>query len=218
MAQSYGFFNSATGDTRQYRAEEFAELFSSFFNSGLANTGNGIGLKVNGGTGISVSVDPGYAILKGYYYKNDTSLSLSIDAADTTLNRIDRVVLKLDLVARTIKAAIKKGSVASTPIAPSLQRDSSVYELSLAQVRVNAKATTVVVTDERLDSSVCGLISIAAGVPDQEMWDKFNMEWNTIKTQWTNWYNNQYSQVGSRTFVSINQPSGATINDIWVDI
>ncbi|GFZ32567.1 hypothetical protein CSC2_30930 [Clostridium zeae] len=218
MAQTYGFFNSATGDTRQYRAEEFAELFSSFFNSGLANTGSGIGLKVNAGTGMVVNIDSGYSVLKGYYYKNDTSLSLSIDAADSVLNRIDRVVLRLDFVARTIKAVVKKGSLASTPVAPVLQRDSSVYELSLAQVKVNAKATTVVIVDERLDKNVCGLVSIAAEVPDQEMWDKFNLDWSNIQNQWNNWFNNQYNKVGSKIFVSTTQPTAVATNDIWVDI
>jgi hypothetical protein len=218
MAQTYGFFNSATGDTRQYRAEEFAELFSSFFNSGLANTGSGIGLKANAGTGMSVNIDSGYGIVKGYYYKNDTNLSLSIDAADSALNRIDRIVLRLDLAARTIKTAVKKGSLASTAVAPLLQRDSSVYELSLAQVKVNAKATTVVVLDERLDKSVCGLVSIAAEVPDQEMWDKFNLDWSNIQNKWDNWFNNQYNKVGSKIFVSTTQPASVALNDIWVDI
>lgn len=218
MAQNYGFFNSAAGDTRQYKAEEFAELFSSFFNSGIANRGSGIGLKVNAGTGMLVNIDVGYAIIQGYYYKNDTSLSLNIHASDTILNRIDRVVLKLDLVARTIKATVKKGSSASSPIAPGLQRDSSVYELSLAQIKVNAKSTTVTVVDERLDDKVCGLVSIAADVPDQEMWDKFNDDWNNIQVQWNNWFNNQYNKVGSRIFVSASQPSSPVANDIWVDI
>lgn len=218
MSQTYGFFNSAAEDTRQYRAEEFAELFSSFFKSGVANTTSGIGLKVSAGAGMTINIDSGYSILNGYYYKNDSSLSLNIDAADSSLNRIDRVVLRLDLVARTIKAAIKKGNIASFPTAPVLQRDSSVFELSLAQVKIVAKATTVIILDERLDNSVCGLVSITADVPDQEMWDKFNLDWTNIQTQWNNWFNNQYNKVGSRTFVSSSTPTSPTTNDIWISI
>lgn len=218
MAERYGFFNSAQGDVRQYSAEEFSELFNCFFSSGISNNGNGAGLKVNSGAGMNVSIDTGYAVIKGYYYKNDTALSLTIDPADSVLNRIDRVVLSLDLISRTIKSKVKKGTSSSSPVAPNITRDSSVYELSLAQIKVNAKATSVIAIDERLDQSVCGFVSIAAGVPDQEMWNKFTSDWNGIKAQWTNWFNNQYNQVGSRTFVSINQPSGAVANDIWIDI
>jgi hypothetical protein len=218
MAQTYGFFNSASGDTRQYRAEEFAELFSSFFNSGLANNGNGIGLKVSLGSGMSVNIDLGYAILKGYYYKNDTSLNLGIDAADVSLSRIDRIVLRLDQVARTIKAVVKKGAENASPSAPELQRDNSIYEISLAQIIVNAKATALIIKDERMNKEVCGLISVAADVPYDDMLDKFNESLSDIKNQWNNWFNNQYKQVGSRIIVSSNQPSPITLNDIWIDI
>lgn len=217
MAESYGFFNSAVNDMREYNAEDFAELFSSFFSSGISNEGSGAGLKVTDNN-LDLTIGVGYAIIKGYYYKNDTPLLLGVDGPDPILNRIDRVVLRLDLNSRTIKVKIKKGNTASTPIVPSLERSSSAYELGLAQVKVIAKSTKLVITDERLDKDVCGLISIAAGVPDQEMWDKFNRDWSSIKTEWNNWYNNQYNKVGSRVFVSINQPGEASINDIWIDI
>lgn len=218
MAENYGFFDNAPGDVREYSATEYAELFNTFFNSGVANIGGAIGLKVLTGASLSINVEIGFAILKGYYYKNDTVINKTLDAADSTLDRIDRVILRLDYINRTIIAAVKKGTISSSPIPPALQRDSSIYELSLAQAFIKAKATTAVITDERLDPEVCGLVSVAAGVPDQEMWDRFSEDWNEIKAEWEAWYTNTYSQVGSRTFIGNDEPAGAALNDVWIDV
>lgn len=218
MSESYGFFNSATNDIRQYDSADYSELFSNFFKTGVANTENGIGLKVVVNSGLNYYVQSGYAIIQGHYYKNTSNISLALDVASATVNRIDRIVLRLDLVARTIKVLVKKGILAVTPVVPALQRDTNVYEISLAQIRINKNTTTGIVTDERLNTTVCGLVSVAASIPDQEMWNQFNTDWTNIKKQWDIWYNNVYNNIGSKTFISANIPTNPVINDIWIDI
>ena len=59
-------------------------------------------------------------------------------------------------------AAVKKGVAASSPSAPALQRDSSVYELAIADVYVPAGATFITapnVTDRRANQMLCGTVS-----------------------------------------------------------
>lgn len=216
MAESYGFFNSATGDERKYRADQFAEFFSIFLNSGIASVNSNVGLKIKPDTGLKINMDTGFALINGYYYKNDSQRAFNIEASDSTLNRIDRAILKLDLAARTITVYIKKGNLASSPAAPSLQRDSSIYELSLAQIVVNARSTAVTVVDERMDKTVCGLISVAANVPVQEMWDIFNSQWAKIQEQWEQWFNNKQNLVNPKIFQGNSIPSGAIAGDIWI--
>ena len=110
------------------------------------------------GTDMNISILPGYAWLEGYLYKIDTEpLVLNLDAAHSELDRIDRVVIRLDkrLEHRYIRAFILKGTPAENPIPSDITRDENTYELSLAQVRVIGGRSLVAqseITDERLNT------------------------------------------------------------------
>ncbi|WP_416175983.1 hypothetical protein [Clostridium sp.] len=92
---------------------------------------------------------------------NDADLILPIDVADGVLNRIDRIVLRLDIEGRAINAVVKKGTFASSPVAPDLQRDADAYELGIADILVSAGAVSVTqanITDLRLNNELCGIV------------------------------------------------------------
>lgn len=90
-----------------------------------------------------------------------------LQAPDSNYDRIDTVVLRLDdnTNVRTCDLYIVKGIPSANPQAPELTRNSSVYELGLANIFV-AKNSTVVpgsrITDTRLDNNRCGYISAIA--------------------------------------------------------
>lgn len=150
MAETFRFFNSVTGDIREYQASEFAEYFGMFIPDGVFVENSVISLGLTNATGLQVRLATGFASIRGYLYKNDAVKSFTLDAADTILNRIDRVVIKLDISNRTIAAVVKKGTLGSSPVPPSLIDTTSVKEIPIAQIRINAKATTGVITDERV--------------------------------------------------------------------
>jgi len=161
MAEQYRFFGSTAGDTRQYNQIEFAEVFSRIFKNGyFPEVGNELQVTSTDPAGMTVEVKSGQAWINGYWYKNDSNKVLTINAADATLNRIDRVVLRLDVVMnRVIEALIIQGTPASNPAAPALTRTSQIYEISLAQIYVAAGVTSIsqsAITDERDDINVCG--------------------------------------------------------------
>lgn len=168
MPEKSGFFDSTATDIRAYPAREFAEYFSRFIKNGIFSGGTFLKVVANG-TDANVSIQTGYGWINGYLYGvYDTALTLPIQAA-TTLDRIDRVVLRLDVSAavRSIKAVVLQGTPSTTPTAPSLTRSGDVYDLSLAQVRVNANTSIVTpsnITDERLNNDVCGIVT---GLIDQ---------------------------------------------------
>ena len=103
-------------------------------------------------------------MIRGYYYglQNDGSgVKTFTHTTEPSLNRIDRIILRLDLTARTIAAVKLIGAAGASPSAPALTRSSTVYELSLAQVLVQAGAAAITaddITDERADDDVCGLV------------------------------------------------------------
>jgi hypothetical protein len=147
MAEHYRFFNSAEDDLREYTAAEFAEYFSRFLSDGLYTVNGRAGLKVSPGTGLSVNIDTGYAFIRGYMYKNDSEMTRTLEPADTMLDRIDRIILSFDEVAREIKVVVKKGTFSSTPQAPAIEVSSTVKEMTLAQVRIRKSSAAISTQD-----------------------------------------------------------------------
>jgi len=207
MAEFSSFFNSVNSD-RRYDAEQFAEYFQQFLTSGVYHKNNVPSLKVRQGTGLQTILEPGSAFIEGYMYRNTADIVFAHDTADATNPRIDRIVLRLDrsVNARYIKAFVKKGVPAINPQPPTLQRDSIIYEISLAQVKINAGATSITsVTDERFNPSVAGLVSSLITVPTDE-----------FQRQWESWFNGIQNQIGVRLLAGSNEPSGAVAGDIWL--
>ena len=164
--ERYMFFDSVDGeDERYYTADEFADYFRQFIRNGIFN-GDGDNLKV--GTeaqDMHTYIKPGYAWIEGYLYKIDTEpLVLEHDIADPELNRIDRIVVRLDerLEHRYVRAFILKGEPAEEPVVPELTRDENVYEIALAQVEILAGKSFIEsyqILDERLNPQVCGVVT-----------------------------------------------------------
>lgn len=116
---------------------------------------------------MNVTMYPGIAWLHydsfgGCVYANTDNLVLSLEMSDASFDRIDRLCIRLEMLNNTCYAYIKKGTAAKTPSAPALQRDNVAYEISVAQIRVGVGVTAINagnITDERLNASVCGLMS-----------------------------------------------------------
>lgn len=159
MAVTYGFFNSVNGD-RKYNAEQMSEYFRGIINEGVYQHLDG-GLAVTAGTGLAVNVAAGRAIIQNRWIQNSAAMSLTIAAASETYARKDAVVIRLNWSSRAISIAVKTGTPAASPVAPSMTRNSTTYEMALAYVNVAANATSVTVTDKRSDSTVCGWVSVA---------------------------------------------------------
>lgn len=170
MAERYSFFNAEVDTSgnydRTYLAEDIASYFASFVGNGVyANSADN--LKIVPSDAMTVAVKAGKGWIKGYYYENDSDLAFLLDNADGAKGRIDSVVLRLDLTNRYLRVFVKKGALATNPVAPTLTRNADVYELQLATISVPAGATAIAeaqITDTRFNSAVCGVV---AGVIEQ---------------------------------------------------
>lgn len=114
--------------------------------------------------------------------KNGKKLHLSVDMADAVLPRIDRVIVSWQTTNYVAlpQVRILKGTPASKPVAPALTNDSLVRMISLAAIRIPAGATFIdasMVTDERLDASVCGIVTDDVGVDTSVMQAQFASFW-----------------------------------------
>ena len=198
--ERYRFFDSIDGeDEREYTADEFAEYFRQFIRNGIFTGGENLKVETDE-QDMKVFIKPGYAWIEGYLYKIDTEpLVIQHNIADPSLNRIDRIVIRLDktLENRYVKAFILEGTPAETPQVPELTRNSNVYEISLAQIEIIAGKSFIEayqITDERLNNDVCG---IATHLFEQ-------VDTTDIFNEWQNYlnYKRNESDLNYETFVT----------------
>jgi hypothetical protein len=145
VAQTSYPFDGQTVNETQYSA-----YFRELQDSGVVGSSDSTALKVtSAGTSMSLSVAIGQAIVRGHFYDNSSTATVTIAAADTTA-RTDLVVLRLDPVANSIVLTVIKGPAGGT--AAPTQDSTGTYDLVLANVAVGASVTSISaasVTDTR---------------------------------------------------------------------
>jgi len=173
----YGHFDSVEDDSRMLMAEDWASYIRSFITNGIFN--GGTNLQVSPGGAMRVRVDLGRANIEGYIFivEEDAGgrfYEVEIPPPNPVNTRIDRVVLRLDrsLAARRISIEVLQGDAGTNPQPRGLTRDNIIWELSLAQVRVAARAPSITaanITDERFNTQLCGLVNSVLGL-DPSAW------------------------------------------------
>lgn len=145
-----------------------------------------------GAGGLTVTVAPGLAWLKRDEYwgtaaLNEAAFSLTLDAADGVLKRMDAIVCRLDKVGNKAELVVKKGSFAEEPTVAAPVRDESYDELYLATVLVDAGATDLAaenITDQRLNEEYCGLMRDGVtGIPTEAMQEQASALFNSLYEQ-----------------------------------
>lgn len=201
------FFNSINGD-RKYKTEDWAEYFNSFITNGVFPNPS-TNLQVISNNDMTVTVKAGRAWINGYVYINTDDLVLNIDVADGVLNRIDRIVLRLDTVGRNITAKVKKGTFVSAPVAPELQRDADGFELGIADIYVGKGAVSIVqanITDLRINTALCGWVNSLIQADTTAIFNqyldwyqrttgKYEQDIDTIKIQFNQDFNTWFTTI-----------------------
>jgi hypothetical protein len=95
---------------------------------------------------------------------NGSKLQMNIDPADGVLNRIDRIIVEWKTTNYVDYPEVKvlKGTASSKATAPALTNSNTLRQISLARISVAAGTTAItsgMITDERLNPSVCGLVT-----------------------------------------------------------
>ena len=187
MAIKSGFFNSMLKNgiqDRTYNALDITSYFDKIIGNGVfVNPANSLQILAN--EGMKVVCKPGKGWINGFFIINDADLILEIEPADVVLNRIDRIVFRLDMTNREMSIVIKKGTLASEPEAPEVIRTEEIIEYSLATIYVGKQIeiiTQSIITDTRLDSNVCGKVAVLI---DQ-------IDTSDIYAQWTDAFTRFY--------------------------
>ena len=125
-----------------------------------------------------ITVAPGlawvnYDDFKGVSACSREAVALTIPDADSTLSRIDRVVLQFDTAANLTAVKLKTGTPAAAPEPPAILQNHNQYELGLCTVSVPAGSSVITaadITDTRADEDVCGVMRDGVtGIPTAQL-------------------------------------------------
>ena len=148
----------------EYSAED-AELFhvtrtsgiyaNDSFNYSVSGADNAVVI----GTGIGWIKNSEFS---GKVIAQKESISLDMGLPDSVYPRIDAIVIQFDSNRNETNIVAKTGVASAMPVAPTVVRTESVYELHLYHVLREAGSLYITpsnITDLRLNSSYCGLMA-----------------------------------------------------------
>lgn len=200
MAEYSGFFDGP----QEYGQSELARYFDNIYESGInmVNTTKA-GFTCTVVTG-GLKIEPGFAIIKGFYYYLDTAITIPTPASSNIIR--GGIFIGLDLSTKKV-SLYKKESESATYPTPT--RNDIVWELQLNIYYVNTNGA-ITITDRRFTDSLCGVIR-------PKNVSEFDAYLEQIKAQWYNWFNQQQGVGWRSIYVQADMPTG-TIQDgsLWM--
>lgn len=199
MAFTCGFFNSENGD-RKYNAEQMSAIFDGIIADGVFTT-IGDHMAVTASTGMQVLVGTGKAWFDHTWNVNDAAYPLTIAASDVTLSRIDAIVLETnhsDSV-RLNKLRVVQGTVASSPVKPTLTNSEKVHQHPLAWVTVAPGVTQIAASaiENAVGTSACPFVTgIIATTSIDDLFNQWNGEFDE-------WFDNLKAQLSDNVVANL---------------
>lgn len=211
MSIKFGFFDSVDGD-RKYNADTLTNPFMKLVSNGVFPTPSTNLQVISVPKTRTIYIKSGWAFINCKWFYLDENYYPTIETSDVALNRIDRIVLRLDYDMRLIRIDVKKGTPATTPSAPALIRTSSIYELGLADILIVANSTILSqsnITDLRGNTTYCGWVTgLITQIDTSTLFTQYN-------TAFYNWFDDVKSEIQQFTCVQsysakVNMNAGIT--------
>ena len=135
-----GFYNSKNDD-RLYNADQMNMPYKKIISNGVIPVPSSA-FQVMASDGMAVQILAGNGLFGDRWAENDAPIIMQLDAAHATLDRIDLIVVRSDSSesVRDTGVFIKKGTPASSPVAPAIERGTYIQEYALAEVKVTKGA------------------------------------------------------------------------------
>lgn len=137
---------------------------------------------------MSIKVKKGFGICNGCMKFMESETVLTAERSDNTYDRIDTVILRLnnnDNV-RACEFQILTGTPAASPVRPTLTRNESIYDIGLADILISSNSEQITaskITDTRLDSERCGVISAIAEFDTTELYNQIQADLAEFKSE-----------------------------------
>lgn len=214
---------------REYFANDFTRYFKEFISSGLfMKRADSLQVIANGD--MTVTLRPGNLIIDGYRYENLNDIIIPIEPADGVLNRIDRVSVTWIKEERDIHKTVQKGTQSYLPVAPECRRTEEYKDYVVADIYIPAgsiKITQDNITDQRLNSEICGLAIAFSEIDTKLIFDQLqafyekvveeNRAWEEGKKQeFDEWFQNAKNQLAGDVAGNLQKQIG-TLADLLTE-
>lgn len=189
---------------RAVDSSQLRELYHSLMTDGVL-LNDSSNLQVSASSNMEIVVNPGLCHIQGCIKKFSEETPITIASASATMSRIDTVVARLDLNSdyRDIGLFVIQGTPASVPTRPELTRNTSVYEIALADITISANATSITqanISDTRLDTNRCGIISAIAQFDTTKLYEQIQADLTQFQqsneSEFEQWFENVRDQLG----------------------
>lgn len=192
---------------RAISSKPLKSLISKLFTTGIMpNPSNN--LLVEAGEGMTVVVNPGFAIIEGGLKLETESTTLAVQAASENYSRIDSVILRWDENddVRTCNFYVLQGTPSQTPVRPTLVREGSIYDIALCDIIIPANSTQITnerITDTRYEASRCGVVSSISEFDTTFIYNQIQADLTNFQTNaeadFSTWTSEQ--QIAYETFI-----------------
>ena len=185
------------GRDRLYDAQDWADERRQFLSNGVyPNPSNGLRVEsVN--SSMVLTLRTGSAFIEGFTYvqARRRDFTFAVAPAHLTLGRRDIVVIRHDIIARTIQPFYIEGTPAATPLVPGIVRDDDVFDLQLCTITVNPNAQAITqanILDTRPNNALCGFVTgMVESVDTTELFFQYETYLNERVTFWEAWQDNK---------------------------
>lgn len=188
-----------------------------------AGSGNAVVTAVQNEMAVSVSAGTGWltdANGDGIVWWFDAAQQLTIDPAEPSglLNRIDRVIVRWYVgdYADKPELMVLKGTDASVATPPAINTDARYRDISLAQVSIPAGTTAItpmLITDERYDPAVCGVVTETVTLETTTMQQQFEAFLTAIQEELAELEAGTAVELKKLQFNNVSVPTSAWIAD-----
>lgn len=218
-------------DDQDTTESQFSAWARELQESGVADSYGGAGFRVTGGAGgMTVQVQPGLALLRGHALVSTAVETVTIPAAGT-VQRYDRIVLRINPATNLGAIAVLQGTAGSGSVPGVTQTAEGIFEIGLAVVTVQANATTIdaamVIDERRFVGSQVGVWSTSTRPTSPLRTSKLGYNMSTRTWEFFNgvgWQDlvpstveNSVQWNGFELIVSTSPPTGTPLpNRIWI--
>lgn len=202
MAEYSGFFDGA----QEYGQTELARYFENIYENGISMINN---TKASFNCTIvtkGIKVEPGFAIINGFYYYLDAAVTIPLPASTGIIR--GGIFIGLDLTTKKI-TLYKKEALSSHYPTPT--RNSTVWELQLNIYYISTNGS-IGMTDDRLLDGYCGVIR-------PKNLSEFNVYIEQCKDQWSRWFKQQQGAGWRSIYVQAATPTtDVTEGSLWMQL
>lgn len=195
-----GFFN---GD-HSYGEEEFNRYFANIYESGVSiDKNNNMTMAVSKESG-KVVVNPGFAIIKGYYLYVDKKKYFNINKPTSGIHYYRMVITLIPSIGNSsmslnLKNGTDKGG-------PALDADGN--ELSLALIKID-NSGNITIVDERFNEQLCGTIR-------PKNINSYKTMIQGLQNQFNIWMAGMQNKMRD-VFIQDTMPKESVSGSIWID-